>query len=372
MNPLRAEVSLDAIRHNVALIRDLADGAEVCAVVKADAYGHGALDVAVAALDAGATWLAVATPAEAIVVGEAVPADTPMLLLSEPDPVVLAHAWPELPSGIRFTAASEVGVAALTALGGAPTRVHMKVDTGMHRVGVAPADAVALASSIADDPALQLEGIWTHCAVADEPDDPFTAEQLRRFDAALADVLGTLATRGIQPPMTHVANSAGAIAHPTARRDMVRLGIAMYGVPPSPTLAGAVNLRPALRLVSTVTGLRTVESGETVSYGRRWTAERATRIATVPAGYADGIRRSSGAAGVEVLIGGRRRPIVGTVTMDQLMVVVDDRVELGDEVVLIGRQGDEEVTATEIADRLGTIGYEVLTDLGPRVERDLR
>ena len=369
MTPMRAEISLDAIRHNVALVRDLADGAEVCAVVKADGYGHGAADVAGAALDAGATWLAVATPAEAISLGPAVPSDTPVLLLSEPDPVVLAHAWPDLPSGVRFTAASEVGVAALTALVGEPTRVHMKIDTGMHRVGVAPADAVGLASVIADDAALELEGIWTHCAVADDPTDPFTTEQLRRFDAALADVLGVLASRGVQPPMTHAANSAGAIAHPAARRDMVRLGIAMYGVPPSPALAGSINLRPALRLVSTVTGLRTIEPGETVSYGRRWTAEVPSRIATVPAGYADGVRRSSGAAGVEVLVGGRRCPIVGAVTMDQLMVVVDDDVELGDEVVLIGRQGTEEITATEIAERLGTIGYEVLTGLGSRVDR---
>ena len=338
--------------------------------MKADGYGHGAVAVAGAALDAGATWLAVATPAEALALVEGgIDPATPLLLLSEPDTLVLERTWPDLPAGIRFTAGSGVGVATLTALADEPVRVHLKIDTGMHRVGVDPADAVAVAAAIDADAWLELEGIWTHCAVADVPADPFTAEQLKRFDAALADVLAALAAKGSQPPMTHVANSAAAIAHPASRRDMVRLGIAMYGVAPSDALQGSVALRPALRLSATVTGLRTVEAGESVSYGRRWFAEETTRVATVSAGYADGVRRSSGADGVEVLIRGQRRPIIGAVTMDQFMVAVDHGVEVGDEVVLLGRQAGEEITANEVARRLGTIGYEVLTDIGPRVER---
>ena len=190
---------------------------------------------------------------------------------------------------------------------------------------------------------------------------------------SLIELMVVLVILGLLTGLVHAANSAGLLAHPDARRDLVRVGIAIYGVPPSPELEGAIELQPALELVSRITTVRTVAEGESVSYGRHWWADQPTRVATVAIGYADGIRRDSGSAGVEVLVRGRRCPIVGMVTMDQLMVALDPAIEdetaAGDEVVLIGRQGTEQITATEIAGRLGTIAYEVLTSISSRVPR---
>ena len=258
-----------------------------------------------------------------------------------------------------------MGVAAAAATG-APLRLHIKVDTGMHRVGADPDEVLGLARAVVEHPDLELEAVWTHCAVADEPERSFTTEQLDRFDAVLAE----LAAAGIDVPLTHAANSAGAIAHPAARRSLVRCGIAVYGIDPSPELAGALPLRPALRLRSEVSFVKRVAAGEGVSYGLHHTFDRETTVATVPIGYADGVRRRLGLLHQEVLIGGRRRPIVGVVTMDQLMVDCgDDPVAVGDEVVLLGHQGDEEIQATDWAAALGTIGYEIICAIAPRVPR---
>ncbi len=342
-------------------------------MVKADGYGHGAVTAARAALAGGASWLAVATVPEALEVAEladSVGSDAPVLILAEAAPGLAAGAPGRCPRRVRFTVASVAGVRTLAAAPGPAPAVHLKVDTGMHRMGALPAelDSVAGALEAAGDH-LRLEGVWTHLAVADAPDDPFTAEQLGRFDDALA----RLGQSGLPVGVVHAANSAGLLAHPDARRDMVRAGIAVYGVPPSPELEGAIELEPALELVSRVTAVRTVAPGETVSYGRHWRAEEPTRMATVAIGYADGIRRDSGSAGVEVLVRGCRCPILGAVTMDQLMVAlhpaIADEATLGDEAVLIGRQGRDEITATEVAQRLGTIAYEVLTSISARVPR---
>ena len=366
----RAEVSVGAIRTNVGRLAALAPDAITCAVVKADGYGHGASRVAEAALDGGATWLAVATPREAEELTAAgVDPAVPILLLSEPDPEAFAAAWAARPRGLRATVASSAGLDTLLDLLGSdhvdPFPVHLKVDTGMHRMGIDPADAVALADLIVGSERLVLEGVWTHFAVADAPDDVFTSTQIERFDTTVE----ALAAAGHAPPIQHLCNSAGAIVHPRAHRGLVRVGIAMYGVAPSAAIAGRIPLEPALRLRATVTGLRTVEPGESVAYGRRFFAEEPTRVATIDIGYADGVRRSSAAAGVEVLVRGARAPMLGVVTMDQTMIAVDDDVMLGDEVVLIGNQGGASIAAEEVASRLGTIGYEVLTDLGPRVAR---
>ena len=341
-------------------------------MVKADGYGHGAVAAARAALAGGASWLAVATIREALEVAEtadSVGSDAPVLILAEADPGLVASASGRCPSRVRFTVASVAGIRTLAALGPAPA-VHLKVDTGMHRMGALPAELESVAGALrtAGD-RLRLEGVWTHLAVADAPDDPFTAEQLGRFDKALA----RLGQSGLPVGVVHAANSAGLLAHPNARRDLVRAGIAIYGVPPSPELEGAIELEPALELVSRVTAVRTVAPGETVSYGRHWRAGEPTRVATVAIGYADGIRRDSGTAGVEVLVRGYRCPILGAVTMDQLMVALHPAIAgeatLGDEAVLIGRQGGDEITATEVAQRLGTIAYEVLTSISSRVPR---
>ncbi len=361
MRPTWAEVDLGAVAHNVALLVERAAPAEVCAVVKADGYGHGAVPVAQAALAAGATWLAVALVEEATVLREA-GIGAPILLLSEARPTEFADV---AALDLRATVYSPTGIEAAAATR-APLRIHLKVDTGMHRVGADPTDVLALARAVADQPNLALEAVWTHCAVADEPDRDFTAEQLARLDA----VLDELAAAGIEVPMTHAANSAGAIAHPAARRSLVRCGIAVYGIDPSPELAGALPLRPALSLRSEASFVKRVAAGEGVSYGLHHRFDRETTVATVPIGYADGVRRRLGLLHQEVLIGGRRRPIVGVVTMDQLMVACgEDPVEVGDEVVLLGRQGDEEIRATDWAAALGTIGYEITCSIGPRVPR---
>jgi alanine racemase len=360
-----ADVDLDAVAHNVERLRDVVDPSAVCAVVKADGYGHGAVPVARAAVEAGAGWLAVAHVPE----GEALRAagiDAPILVLSEPDPAAMAQV---AAADLRVTLYSHAGIEAASQAAeaaGTTVRVHLKVDTGMHRVGADPVDAVARAKEIAASPGLELEGVWTHLAVADEPGHPFTAVQLRRYD----DVLDELAAAGVEPPVRHAANSAGAIAHPGARFDMVRCGIAVYGIEPSPELAGRVGLEPAMTVRSAVSFVKQVGEGEGISYGLRHTFSRDTTVATVPIGYADGVPRALFAAGGTVLIGGRRRPIVGTITMDQLMVDCgDDPVAVGDEAVLIGRQGGEEVTAAELAERVDTIAYEIVCGIGPRVER---
>jgi alanine racemase len=224
-----------------------------------------------------------------------------------------------------------------------------------------------LAATVRAQPALELHGVFTHLALADEPADPFTSTQLARFDA----VLHSLADHDLLPPVVHAANSAGGLAHPGARRDLVRAGIAIYGISPGDGVDHlTAELRPALALLSRVSMVRRVAAGEGISYGLRHRVATDTTIATVPIGYADGVPRRLSAVGGEVLIGGRRRPIVGVVTMDQLMVAMgDDAVAVGDEVVLIGRQGDESVSAAEWARLLGTIGYEVVCAISARIAR---
>jgi alanine racemase len=366
MRPTWARIDLDAIEHNVRALRGVAHPASVCAVVKANGYGHGAVPVARAALRGGATWLAVAFVDEGLELREA-GIDASVLVLSEPRPTEMHAARA---ADLHVTVYSHVGIdaaaGAARAHGGGPWPVHLKVDTGMHRVGAAPVDAVTLAGAIESSGALALESVWTHCAVADEPADPFTATQLER----LTDVLRVLEENGHRPAFVHAANSAAAIAHPGARLDLVRCGIAIYGIAPSDALHAGLDLRPALTLRSEIVHLHEVAPGEGVSYGRRWRADRPTQVATVPIGYADGVRRSLGLDGGVVLVRGMRCPIIGVVTMDQLVVdvsVVNARV--GDEVVLIGRQDTEAITANEVAALVDTIGYEVTCAISARVPR---
>jgi alanine racemase len=361
---------LSAIAHNVRVLNVAVAPARVCAVVKADGYGHGAVPVARAAVDAGARWLAVALADEGATLRDAGIA-APILLLSEPSAPELEVA---VANDLRPTVYTEGGIeaaakAARRAAAG-PVAVHLKVDTGMHRVGAAPEDAVRLAEVVRAHRELRLEAVWTHCAAADEPSRPITKEQLRRFDRVLDD----LDAAGLRPPMVHAANSAAGLGFPEARFDMVRAGIAVYGIAPGPEVAGTEDLRPALQLKSMVSFVKRVAPGEGVSYGHHWHADRETVIATVPLGYADGVPRRLGLLGADVLIRGRRRPIAGVVTMDQLTVDCgdDDTVTAGDEVVLIGRQGDEHIPAEEWAEHMGTIAYEVVCDIGPRVPRRYR
>jgi alanine racemase len=363
------EVDLDAIRHNVRVLREVAHPAELLAVVKANAYGHGSVPVARAVLDAGATWLGVARVEEGVQLREA-GIDAPVLLLSEAPAwaadTVVAHGI----TPVVYTDAGIDAVAKAVATASSPaTAVHLKIDTGMHRVGCAPEDAVTLAEHVASRDELSLGGVCTHLAVADEPDNPYTAAQLAAFDAAVA----ALDARGLGSAVVHAANSAATLACPRARYHLVRVGISVYGIPPSAALAGSADLRPAMTLTARVTFVKSLPAGARLSYGLRYELPRPSRVATVPAGYADGVPRNLGLAGGQVLIGGRRYPIAGIVTMDQLMVDVGgDPVEAGDEVVLLGAQGDEEVTALEWAHHLGTISYEIVTGIGARVPRRYR
>jgi alanine racemase len=382
--PAWAEVDLGAIRHNAALLADLAAPAALGAVVKADGYGHGSVDVARAALDGGATWLAVALVEEGVVLRDA-GIESPILLLSEPpaDAVAEAVARNLVPTvytepGIRSVVTAASAAAGSLSTDG-PVALHLKIDTGMHRVGADPDEAVGLADLIEAEPGVALQGVWTHLAVADGTgpgDVAFTQLQLDRFDASLSQ----LADAGHRPALVHAANSAGTIAHPGARRDLVRCGIAVYGELPNPDhqavladATGGGRLWPALSLKTRVTYLRELTEGERPSYGRRRPLSERSVVATAPIGYADGVPRRLFESGAEVLVGGVRRPLAGMVTMDQIVIDCGPpgptAPAVGDEVVLLGRQADAIVTATEWADLLGTINYEVLCDIGPRVPR---
>ena len=379
LRPGWAEIDLDALRANIRLLREVVRPAAICAVLKADAYGHGALRVANAAVDAGVAGLAVAMVEEGIELREA-GITAPILVLSEP-PVDAAEET--LRHGLTPTLYSDEGLAAFerakARVAGRGT-VHVKVDTGMHRVGLAPDRVLEFVSSLTRSPGLRLEGFWTHLAVADgeaAPDQDFTALQLSRFERHLGD-LGRI---GVRPQVRHVANSAAAIARPDARYELVRAGIALYGEDPSPWVgrelagqAGGAGLAPVLSLRARVISLRRLDAGERPSYGRRRPLLESSDVATIPLGYADGVPRRLFDVGGEVLIRGRRRPLAGVVTMDQLMVDCgpDGDVSVGDEVVLIGSQGDQRIGASEWAKLLGTISYEVLTGIGPRVPRVLR
>jgi alanine racemase len=370
LRPTWAEVDLDAITHNAEVLCRMVAPAELCAVVKAWAYGHGPVEAAEAALRGGASWLGVALVEEGRQL-RAAGVTAPILVLSEPPVAAFADvvAHDLVPTIYTFDGIEAAAKAVVQSGRAAPLPAHVKVDTGMHRVGADPRTAVAVARAVAAQPELELQGLYTHFAVADEPArDDFTQGQLAAFTAVVAE----LATAGIRPPLTHAANSAGAIAHPEARLDLVRCGIALYGHAPSTPLAEASrSLRPALSLKARVSYVKHVEAGESISYGLRYTLKERTVVATVPIGYADGVPRRLSECGGEVLVGGMRRPIAGTVTMDQLTVDCgpDADVAVGDEVVLIGRQGDTEVTAWEWADRLGTIPYEVLCGVSQRVPR---
>ncbi len=244
--------------------------------------------------------------------------------------------------------------------------MHLLADTGMNRSGLRWTAVTKLAERIDRSDRLQLGSVWTHLAVADEPDHPFTDIQLDRYE----ETLNAIADLGIDVPFTHAANSGGTIGVPRAHRDVVRPGIALYGIAPSPEMEGMADLRPAMKLITRVSYVKRLEPGEAVGYGLRGEITRPSTVATIPVGYADGIRRSLWARGGEALVGGVRMPFLGKVSMDQVVLDCGDHdVAPGDEVVLIGAQGAERITAEAIAAQLGTIGYEVVCDTGRRLDR---
>ena len=362
-----AEIHTGLISHNVAIVAQRTAPVQVWAVVKANGYGHGAVPVANAALAGGAVGLCVAIVDEGVALRRA-GITAPILLLSEQPPELA-----DLIVGYQLTptVTTTRGAAVLAASASAAdqtVKIHIKVDTGMHRVGVAPNEVASLASFISSYESLTIEGVYTHFAVADDPSHVANASQLSAFNT----VLDGLSSRGINPPLVHAANSAAALANEPSRFTMVRLGIAMYGLRPGPGVAElCAGLIPAMSLKARVSAVRWVEAGEAVSYGLVRPLTKGSLIATVPIGYADGVPRALGRTNIQVLLNGVPRSFAGTITMDQLMIDCesDSSVTVGDEVVLIGKQGEHSVTADDWAEALGTIGYEIVCGISPRIFR---
>lgn len=359
-----ATIDLDAVANNTRFFIERAGPtAGVMAVVKANAYGHGAIMVAREAVAAGAAWLAVATVDEGRQL-RAAGLTAPILVLapSHPD---------EASAAVRADLTLAVGDLPMAAAVAAaaverPAPVHVEIDTGLSRFGIPHTIAAAEIARIAALPGLRLDGVYTHFATADEADRTFHDRQEARFEA----VLDALAAAGIVVPHAHQDNSAGALVGPGPRVTLIRPGVALYGMSPSDEVAAPPALRPVLTLRSRVARLLDLAPGDSVSYGRTFIAERPTRAALVPLGYADGYRRSLSNRGI-MLLGGRRAPVLGRVCMDQTVIAIPDGVDarIGDEVVVIGEQGGERMSADALAALAGTIPYEIGTGISARVPR---
>jgi alanine racemase len=366
--PVWVEINLGALRNNVQEMRRITEpNAQLMAVVKANGYGHGIEQTAKTALDSGANWLGVALLQEAVLLREK-GIKAPILILGytpvEDADEVIHHDI----SQTIFTIEDARAFAAAAHRMGKKAKVHLKIDTGMGRLGFAPQkNTLDVLCSIVQLPDLNVEGIFTHFATADDADKSFAEEQFMRFQ----QLLKQLAAHHINIKWQHCANSAAVMDLPYTHLDLVRPGIALYGYYPSPHVRrDLVKLTPVMSLKARVAFLKEVSEGCSISYGRSYFVNKKTRIATIPLGYGDGYSRLLSNHG-DVLIRGKRAPVVGRVCMDQLMVDVGHLpdVKQGDEVILLGRQGDEEITADELAGKLGTISYEVLCMISERVPR---
>ncbi len=361
-----AEIDLDAIAHNAAALKARAGGhIELMVTVKANAYGHGAVPVARAALEGGATRLAVARTLEGVELRQA-GLTVPILIMGYTLPAEARRIvrWNLTPTVNTWDQATALSTAAGESDKVVP--IHVKVDTGMGRFGLLPGEVVDFVRAISRLPGLRLEGLYTHFAIADAADKTYTHRQFKTY----MDVVTQLKEAGFSFPLKHVANSAATLDLPEMALDMVRCGIALYGLHPSSEVAPAVPLRPAMTLKSRVARVRTLPPGSSISYGCTYTTTRPTPVALVPVGYGDGYHRILSNKG-QVLIHGQRAPIVGRVCMDQFVVDVSDipEVRQDDEVVVFGRQGEAEITAEEVARWAQTINYEVTTSILPRVTR---
>jgi alanine racemase len=356
------DIDLNAIQRNVSLLNELSRK-PVMAVVKANAYGHGSVPVARAALRAGAAWLGVARLEEALELREA-RIKAPILVMGFTPSERVSDA---ISQGVSITVwdHAQVDFAVRAAReSGRQLKVHLKVDTGMSRLGVASEDAVSLAVVIKEHQELEFEGIFTHYARADEVDQSSAIEQEGNF----RQVLDTLAHKGIQPRLIHAANSAASLFMPESRFDLIRPGIAIYGLHPSSERSLPDGFQPALTWKAVLSQVKTLPPGRGVSYGHEYITQGVERIGTLPVGYADGFRRVSGN---QVLVGGVRVPVVGRVCMDQVSLQLDGvpEAKAGDEVVLIGSQDGASISSEQVAARWGTINYEVVCGLTARVPR---
>jgi alanine racemase len=366
-----ADVDLGAIAHNLRairdrLVRDTPAGASppgIVAVVKANAYGHGAARVGLTLARAGATMLACADIEEGIALRQA-GVETEILVfgalgISDVSGLFAYSLTPTISTPSAGRALQQAAAAR-----GVRLRCHLKIDTGMNRLGLRHDNLPRTLPELLASPNLELAGLYTHFATADDPDHALMDAQRLRFE----QVRESLAAQGVRPALVHAANSAALLRDARVWYDLVRPGLLLYGVVPPP-LASNLDLRPALSLRSRLVAVKHIRAGEIVSYGARFTAGRPTRIAVVPAGYADGIDTRMAGRGV-ALVRGRRAPIVGSICMDTLMLdITDIEAWPGDEVVLIGRQGDERIDVREVAASIGTIPWEILCRLGSRIER---
>jgi alanine racemase len=359
-----AEVDLGRIQRNVSRLRERLDPKTLLlAVVKADGYGHGATQVASAAIDGGAQWLGVARVQEAEPL-RAEGISVPILVLAEPSNAALSRILDLDLTATIYTPSKAKALSDFATKAGRTIDVHVKVDTGMHRYGVLTERLPELIATMDGLPGVEVTGLWSHLAVSDEPANPYTKHQFERF----IDIVESLDARS-ERLLKHLSNSAGLLAFPEAQFDMVRSGIAVYGIPPAQELEEVLVLEPALAFKSRVGLVKRLGAGEPISYGQRYTTTSETTVVTVPCGYADGLRRRLSDR-ADVLINGSRYRISGTITMDHFMVDVgDDDIGLDDEVVLIGRQGSEEITAQELAGMLDTIPYEVLCGINSYVPK---
>jgi len=366
--PTVAEIDLSAIAFNLAGIKKKVAPAAIMAVVKADAYGHGAVEVSRLALQQGAEYLGVALTQEGIELRQN-GLRCPIL--------VFGGTWPEeaeslVAHDLEATVYDSKGLEALQAAArkhNKLAKIHIKLDTGMGRVGVDWREALPFAEKAAGSEGIELQGLYTHFATSDQMDKSFAYLQLARFQ----QVIEQLEAKGIRIPIKHTANSGAILDMPESYFDLVRPGVMMYGYYPSKETSESVPLRPAMTFKTRVLNVKAIERGISVSYGRQFIAEKETRIATLPVGYADGYNRLLSNRG-EVLIRGRCYPIVGRVCMDLIMANLgdDEDVVVGDEAVLFGRQGNEDVTVQSICDLLGTIPYEVTCWVSKRVPRVYR
>ncbi len=371
VRPTRAEINLAALRHNLRILQRVAGGAEVCCVLKADGYGHGSKAVARTLERAGATRMCVALMEEGVELRQA-GIRAPILIMGGH----YDRAWGELLRYDLTPVIHEVGQIATLAeevrfSGAGRVGAHLKIDTGMARLGVLPHEVPDIAKALGRLKEVRMEGVMTHFACADADDVESVDHQLDIFDESCQGLLD----RGIDIPLRHAANSAATIRCARARLNAVRPGIALFGVTPQPEWLP--ELRPVMRVASEIIALREIQEGMTVGYGAKWKAKRTSRIATLPMGYADGLTRGLSNNG-SILVRGQRAPIVGVVSMDMTMIDVTeiDDVSVGDECVVLGSQkgpkGEASITATEIADQLGTIPWEVLTSVSRRVPRFYR
>jgi alanine racemase len=363
--PTWIRIDLDAVAANLRRLRALA-GVPLMAVLKADAYGHGAIRVAHVALANGADALAVATLGEARTLREA-DITAPVLILGYTPPWQAQQA---VRLGVACTVFDIDTARALSEAATAlqqPATVHVKVDTGMARLGLPPGEVGAFLHALTQLPGLVVEGLYTHFATADSADETFARLQLARFTGVLEEVTAA----GLRPPLVHAANSAALLRLPAARFDMVRPGLACYGLHPAPETPLPADMRPVLSFFSEVAQVKEVPTGTPISYGGTFVTPRPSRIATIPVGYADGLRRAP--PWRVVLVRGQRAPIVGRICMDYAMLDVTDiaGVKRGDTVALIGAQGADSISVDEVAAWLGTINYEVVSTLLPRVPRQV-